>query len=110
MPCIPLLVPLEAIARCLAFAPRPARRLRDPARPTGPSNTKAAVPCGRLALCAPSQVTEVAERREGAHSASRARAYPHSLYPHTMHFTHPSAKFSSDAQSGHVPMKVSPGS
>jgi len=41
---------------------------------------------------------------------SSRHAYPHSLYPQTMHFTHPSAKNSSEAQSGHVPMNVSPGS
>jgi hypothetical protein len=32
--------------------------------------------------------------------------YPHSLKPHTWHFTHPSANSSCEPQSGHVPMKL----
>jgi hypothetical protein len=36
--------------------------------------------------------------------------HPHSLYPHTWHFWHPSANSSCPLQSGHTPMKVSPGS
>src|ERR1700712_2743414 len=34
--------------------------------------------------------------------------HPHSLNPHTWHFTHPSAYSSCEPQSGHVPMNVSP--
>lgn len=40
-----------------------------------------------------------------AHSLSRSR-HPHSLNPHTWHFTHPSANSSPEPQSGHVPMNV----
>lgn len=36
------------------------------------------------------------------------QVHPHSLNPHTWHFTHPSANSSCDPQSGHVPMNTSP--
>lgn len=41
-------------------------------------------------------------------SARNWSLYPHSEYPHTWHFTHPSANSSCDPQSGHVPMNASP--
>lgn len=36
-----------------------------------------------------------------------ARSHPHSLNPHTWHFTHPSANSSCEPQSGQVPMNDS---
>ena len=41
------------------------------------------------------------------HAAPPAATHPHSLYPHTWHFTHPSANSSCEPQSGQVPMNCS---
>ena len=41
-------------------------------------------------------------------SPCAASAQPHSLNPHTWHFTQPSANSSWLPQSGHVPMNTSP--
>ena len=47
-------------------------------------------------------------QKTSASRHTRSADHPHSLNPHTWHFTHPSANSSCEPQSGHVPMNTSP--